>query len=254
MAMPHDLMESGALTMDMEVSQIGPRTTLLKNANAAVRLGFVRKVYGLLSMQLLLTVIVAAPFQFLDSVQLQNQTWLIGLSTIATLVCICVMVCCKDVTRTFPLNYVFLSIFTFFEAILVGFVSANFTWQSVMFCAGLTAGIFFGITVFAFKTETDFTGLGPYLFGTLLTFTCWGFILCFFAIIGIPLAWSVMFFDLLGILIFVIYSIYDTQMIMGGQHKTHQFTIDDYVFAALNIYLDIIQLFIHLVKIFGKEK
>merc|ERR1719414_201016 len=121
--MPYDLMESGALTMDMEVSQIGPRTTLLKNANAAVRLGFVRKVYGLLSMQLLLTVIVAAPFQFMDSVQLQNQTWLIGLSAIATLLCVCMMACCKDVTRTYPLNYSVLLVFTIFEAILVGFAS-----------------------------------------------------------------------------------------------------------------------------------
>merc|ERR1719258_829892 len=78
---------------------------------------------------------------------------------------VCTMTCAKDLTRTYPYNYVFLFAFTFFEAILVGFASANYTWQSVMLCAGLTAFIFFGLTVYAAKTETDFTGFGPMLFG-----------------------------------------------------------------------------------------
>ena len=42
---------------------------------------------------------------------------------------------------------------------------------------------------------------------------------------------------------------YDTQLIVGGAHKKHQFGVDDYVFAALNIYLDIINLFLLLLQL-----
>ncbi len=38
-----------------------------------------------------------------------------------------------------------------------------------------------------------------------------------------------------GCLIFSCYLVYDTQLILGGNHKKYQFGLDDYVFAALNI-------------------
>ena len=38
-----------------------------------------------------------------------------------------------------------------------------------------------------------------------------------------------------GCLIFSCYLVYDTQLIVGGEHKKYQFGLDDYVFAALNI-------------------
>jgi len=249
MAMPVD-MEAGTAGMQMGP----PRATLLKDANAAIRLGFVRKVYSLLSAQLVVTCLIAAPFQFLSPVQLQGQSWLLGLSVVATLVCVCAMVCCKDTARTYPMNYVLLLAFTVFEAVLVGFASASFTWQSVMLCAGMTAGTFLGLTVFAFKTKADFTGFGPMLFGAAMSLAGWGFVLCTLGAFGVPIQWGVMFYDLIGLLIFVVYTIYDTQMIIGGEHKAHQFSIDDYVFAALNIYLDIIQLFLRMLRLFGKRK
>lgn len=39
-------------------------------------------------------------------------------------------------------------------------------------------------------------------------------------------------------------------MIMGGTHK-QQISTEDYVFAALTLYLDIIQIFIHILAILG---
>jgi len=40
---------------------------------------------------------------------------------------------------------------------------------------------------------------------------------------------------------------------MGGKHQKVQFGVDDYVFAALNIYLDIINLFISLLQLMGSR-
>lgn len=244
-----------AASMDVESQVIvGGQSTLLKDAGAEVRRAFVRKVYGILSVQLLLTVAVAAPFQRMDAVQLQSQSWLLGLSVVMTILGVCVMTCCKELTRTYPTNYVLLFSFTLFEAVLVGFASAAYTWQSVMLSASLTAAIFAGLTVFAFKTKADFTGAGPMLFGALLSLISWGCTLLIMAACGVPIEWAIMFYDLVGVLMFVCYIVYDTQLIIGGEHKAHQFAIDDYVLAALNLYVDVIQLFLRLLRTMGKRK
>ena len=40
--------------------------------------------------------------------------------------------------------------------------------------------------------------------------------------------------------------VHDIQLIVGGKHKKFKFSIDDWVFAALNIYLDILNIFLQL--------
>ena len=53
----------------------------------------------------------------------------------------------------------------------------------------------------------------------------------------------------------IVYSVYllvDTQMILGGKHKSLDF--DNYVLGALIIYMDIVSLFLQILKILGKKK
>jgi hypothetical protein len=54
----------------------------------------------------------------------------------------------------------------------------------------------------------------------------------------------------LGVLLFGIYLIIDTQMILGG--KRMQFSIDDYVAAAMLLYIDIIQIFLYILAMLKK--
>ena len=56
-----------------------------------------------------------------------------------------------------------------------------------------------------------------------------------------------------GALIFMVYIVYDTQIMMGGKHK-YALDPEEYVFAALNLYLDIINLFMYLLTIIGVSK
>ena len=48
----------------------------------------------------------------------------------------------------------------------------------------------------------------------------------------------------LGVFLFGVYLIFDTQLIMGG--KRYELSIDDYVVGALILYLDIIMIFLYL--------
>lgn len=56
-----------------------------------------------------------------------------------------------------------------------------------------------------------------------------------------------------GALIFSIYLIYDTQMMMGGKHK-YSISPEEYIFAALNLYLDIVNIFIYILTIIGATR
>ena len=57
----------------------------------------------------------------------------------------------------------------------------------------------------------------------------------------------------IGATIFSVYLIIDTQMMMGGNHK-YSISPEEYVFAAVAIYLDILNIFLYLLRIFGQRK
>ena len=58
----------------------------------------------------------------------------------------------------------------------------------------------------------------------------------------------------MGAMLFSMYIVYDTQLIMGGKSRQFQYSLDDYCIAALNIYVDIIQLFLYLLQLFGDRR
>ena len=57
----------------------------------------------------------------------------------------------------------------------------------------------------------------------------------------------------LGAFIFSMYIVYDTQLMMGGKHK-YSVSPEEYIFAALNLYLDIINLFLFILRIIGSSR
>eukprot|EP00928_Gymnodinium_smaydae_P083785 TRINITY_DN67022_c0_g1_i1.p1 TRINITY_DN67022_c0_g1~~TRINITY_DN67022_c0_g1_i1.p1 ORF type:complete len:243 (+),score=33.86 TRINITY_DN67022_c0_g1_i1:69-797(+) len=242
----------------MQAQETAPLTggsSLVKNASVEIRLGFIRKVYSLLSAQLLLTVAIAAPICTLGPVWAEANQWMLVISTVVLLATMCSMMCCQKQLRSFPTNYIFLFIMTCAMSVLVGFTSAMYTWQSVVLAAGITTGIFLAMTIYAWNTTSDFTGFGPYLVGCLFALIFFGFALSIMAMCGVMVQWAMMLYDICGILLFTCYIVYDTQLILGeyGGHK-NSFSIDDYVFASLNLYLDIINLFLHILRLLGDRR
>lgn len=233
----------------------------IKDASVAVRKGFVQKVYGILVMQLALTVLIAAQIVLLASASgdvaawITRHEWLLWISVFGTFSVLCCMLCCRDVMRRYPANYIVLLTFTAFEAILIGLVSTMFTPQSLLLAAGVTTLIFVALTIYAMQAGTDFTGSGPYLFAGLLILFIFGLILGILPLIGIPIAVSTAVYDCLGVLVFSFAVIFDTQLMLGegGGHKVF-ICIDDYVFAALNLYMDIINIFLHVLSLFGERR
>jgi FtsH-binding integral membrane protein len=58
----------------------------------------------------------------------------------------------------------------------------------------------------------------------------------------------------LGLLLYSLFLIIDTQMIVGGKSMNgYECDLDDYVTGAMMLYLDIIMIFVYLLKLLGSK-
>jgi len=230
--------------------------------STAVRHGFIQKVYGILSVQLAVTTLVGGVvMKSAESMVHSNPgltLTLMMLSFAATISVMCVFMCCPDTMRSSPTNYILLSVFTLAESVLVGFISSSYTQESVLIVLGITTIVVLSLTLFACQTKYDFTGLAPYFFCASMVLFSFGFVLmlCSWCGLGGSPAFSTLrlVYACGGALLFSGYIVFDTQLIVGGKHAKYQFSLDDYCMAAINLYLDIIQLFMFLLEIFGDRR
>ena len=86
---------------------------------ATLRNGFIRKVYGILTVQMLLTIAVSAVMMYSPAVRsftLTNAPWLIWPICLLSLVVVVALCMNKD---EYPCNYAMLFLFTLIEGVLV---------------------------------------------------------------------------------------------------------------------------------------
>jgi FtsH-binding integral membrane protein len=111
---------------------------------------------------------------------------------------------------------------------------------------GITVVICFALTLFAFQTKYDFTGCGTYLFIAAIVFMIFGLLTIFFHGQIMTIVYSS-----IGALLFSFYLVYDTQ-IMLGKNK-YSISPEEYVFATLNLYLDIVNIFIYILSLISSS-
>jgi FtsH-binding integral membrane protein len=212
-----------------------------------VRKGFIVKTYGILLSQLAMTCLFIL-LTFIPAIKkyvtkdLINQPIIIVfliIFLIVTIVVCCVFSCCRDTARTVPINYILLFSFTLCMSFYCFLLCSFYDTDLVISAALLTFGATVGLTIYAANTKTDFTFCGAFLFAFL-------FILVLTAILFWWVSFSV-FYLMLGVLVYSLYLIYDTQLILGN--KTYEYSVDDYCLAALNLYIDIIYMFIKILQI-----
>jgi FtsH-binding integral membrane protein len=211
---------------------------------AAIRLGFIRKVYGILSMQMLLTTLmcvlsIASPKY--AAFQLTNP-WLLYLCLGVTLVITILLCCFRDLARRVPTNYILLSLFTLCEAYIVSAICATTKPEIVLMAAIMTCAVTIALTIYAFTTKTDFTMLG----GLLFVGCCIMLLLSIFLMFTHNKVLHIIY-SCLGVFFYSVYLIYDTQLIVGD--KSRSIGVDDFIYAALMLYMDIINLFLHILRL-----
>eukprot|EP00397_Hematodinium_sp_SG-2012_P057029 GEMP01070917.1.p1 GENE.GEMP01070917.1~~GEMP01070917.1.p1 ORF type:complete len:286 (+),score=36.89 GEMP01070917.1:106-963(+) len=226
---------------------------LSNDLDIVIRHGFIRKVFSVVGAQLVLTALISLPFYIYHDVLVHqfagSLTVMILVVSVLTMCLMCYMTCKPEIGRQYPKNYIILTLITTGMGCMVGMATMHYTGRSILIAVGMTAAITVGLMAFAMQTKYDFTGMGPYLFAALMALTLFGFILIF-----VGGAFAHKLYAGCGALLFSFYLIYDTQLIVGGNDKKFKFGIDDYVFAALTLYLDIINLFLYLLELFGDRR
>lgn len=226
----------------------------------SARSNFIRKVYSILGMQLTVTVgfVLLSMFnQAFAEYQMLNiqMFWLAFVISIISLI---VLACIPGMATKSPINTILLCIFTLSESYLVSFICTLYTPESVLNAAVATLGATLGLTLYAIKTKTDFSDMYSKCYGNFINNI--GFFWAFFCVSTFIIILNVFFIrsNALSILIAIvfagIYSLYliiDTQLIMGG--KKMQLTLDNYILGAVLLYIDIIQLFLNLLRILGNR-
>uniref|UniRef100_A0A1D1XHK6 Putative membrane protein C576.04 n=1 Tax=Anthurium amnicola TaxID=1678845 RepID=A0A1D1XHK6_9ARAE len=203
-----------------------------------IRMAFVRKVYSILATQLFLTMVMGAVFMYNESAKqwVQSNRWAVWVSMISTFVLLFALIWKR---RSYPTNYVLLSLFTFVEAYAIGVTVTYFAKELVLQALIITFGIFVALTLFTLQTQWDFSGLFPFLYGALWLIVILGFVQIFIRFSST--------FDLIlatGIaIVFCGFIIYDTYNIM------HRLSPEEYVMAAVELYLDLLNLFLAILRI-----
>ncbi|XP_059538798.1 protein lifeguard 2 [Myotis daubentonii] len=218
-----------------------------------VRRVFIRKVYTILLIQLLVTVSVVALFTFCDPVKdyIQANPGWYWASYVVFFVTYLTLACCSGPRRYFPWNMILLTIFTLSMAYLTGMLSSYYNTTSVLLCLSITALVCLSVTIFSFQTKFDFTSCQGVLFVLLTTLFFSGLILA----ILLPfqyVPWLHAVYAVLGAGVFTLFLAFDTQLLMGN--RRHTLSPEEYVFGALNIYLDIIYIFTFFLQIFGTSR
>jgi hypothetical protein len=136
---------------------VGAESKYIDDADKLVRLGFIRKVYGILSLQLSVTLALVLAFAY--SSVLRNYVAahpaILIVSIVLTFVFLFALSCFPSVARTYPTNYLCLAGFTLCQSLLVGTIASTYSPDTVVKAVVATGAITLGLTLFAFQTRIE---------------------------------------------------------------------------------------------------
>ncbi|XP_068017044.1 protein lifeguard 4 [Melanerpes formicivorus] len=211
--------------------------TNVASSSVHIRMAFLRKVYGILSLQVLLTTVTAAVFLYTPGMQAFLHAWpaLLFLSGLGSLAFILALIFFR---HKHPVNLYLLFGVTLLEAVTVAFAVSFYDLSIVLQAFILTTAVFLGLTAYTLQSKRDFSRLGGGLFTCLWILILSCFLRMFFFNETVELV-----FAAAGALLFCGFIIYDTHLLM------HRLSPEEYILAAINLYFDFINLFLHLLHL-----
>ncbi|XP_054093778.1 protein lifeguard 2 isoform X7 [Callithrix jacchus] len=185
--------------------------------DASVRRAFIIKVFLILSVQLVITMVITSVFIFWEALKVWvlKTPWFIYTIFPAFFLVFIMLACCGNLRRQVPANYILLGVFTVLQGLLLGAISAFYKADEVLWATAATALVTLALTLFALHTK-----------------------------------WLHLLYAGLGTVLFSLYLVMDVQLMLGGHHR-YSLDPEEYVFAVLNIYLDFINLFLFILRLIG---
>ncbi|XP_013996242.1 protein lifeguard 1 isoform X2 [Salmo salar] len=211
-----------------------------------IRKAFIRKVFSVVTLQLLVTFSIVCVFTFSSVVRaaVQSNIWIYLSSYILFAVVAISLSYSNSFSRSHPWNLVGLSVVTLTLSYLVGTVASFHDTTAVVIAMGATVAISFTIIIFSAQTRVDFTICNGILLVLAVDLLMFSFFCSFFYSNVLQIVYGS-----LGALLFSLFLAIDCQLVMGRQK--YALDPEEYVFAALILYLDIINIFLYLLIIMG---
>nr|XP_057940418.1 protein lifeguard 2-like isoform X7 [Doryrhamphus excisus]XP_057940419.1 protein lifeguard 2-like isoform X7 [Doryrhamphus excisus] len=144
-----------------------------------------------------------------------------------------------------------LLLFSVYSRYIVYCRQSFYNTKSVMICLGITTAVCLLVTILSFQTKVDVTSYQ----GVLLIFCMVMFISGLVLAAVLPflyVPWLDTTYAVLGAILFTMFLAFDTQLLMGN--KRYTMSPEEYIFATLSIYLDIVYIFSFFLQIFGTRQ
>ena len=233
--------------VDIKSSQNSEDDQIIKDQ---IRNGFIRKVFGIVTFQLIFSFsfILFCQAKSIKNFIAHNEGFcviLFSISTIIFILSVCVISCNKELARKVPTNYILLFCVTLSESILSAAAAINYPLEIVITAILLTIAASIGIICYTLKTKRDLSYCGMTLFALISQLFFFGFLNLIFRSNFLNLVYT-----FLSAVMFGLYLVYDVQLISGKFGR--EYSVDDYIFAAMELYIDIIRLFLEILRILSK--
>ena len=215
---------------------------------------FMQRVYGWMAAGLLLTAFIAwqvASSQELLRVIVFNPPIFYGL-IIAELAIVFGMSALSGRLSAMVIAGCFI-VYSILNGLTLSVIFLAYTMTSISQTFIISAGMFGGMSVYGFITKRDLTSVGNFMIMGL-----WGIILA--SIINLffhsePMAYLISF---LAVFIFLGLTAYDTQKLkriaLTSGDEESESLMKVTIFGALTLYLDFINIFLHLLRLLGNRK
>ncbi|CAA3029191.1 BI1 [Olea europaea subsp. europaea] len=216
----------------------------LMQESPKLRWAFIRKVYSIIIVQLLVTIAVASVVVTVHPIAAFFSTTRIGLAIYIVIILIPLIVLCPlyFYQQKHPVNFFLLGIFTVAFGFALGVVCAYYSGKVILETIILTAVLVISLTIYTFwaaKRGEDFKFLPAFIFGCLIVLLLFILIQIFFPLGSL----SVTIYGVLISIVFCAYIIYDTNNLIK------RFSFDEYIWASISLYLDVLNLFLYLLDV-----
>uniref|UniRef100_A0A914HHK1 Uncharacterized protein n=1 Tax=Globodera rostochiensis TaxID=31243 RepID=A0A914HHK1_GLORO len=215
-----------------------------------IRAAFVRKVFFLVAVMLgVVTVMCALPYMHPPLMAFTKNNFGLYLGSLITfLVVYFALMCCDGVRRSFPTNLICTGILTLSIGFVTMVITAYYSVESVVMAAAITTVSCAGIALFALVTKRDITSMLGFVLIATMVLMLFGFMVIMSSFFFHSRILHIVYASL-GALLFMFYLAIDIQMIMGG--RKYEISPEEHIFAAIILFMDIIQIFWFILSIFG---
>ena len=212
-----------------------------------LRKKFVRKTLFTFSLSLFTTLGFCIGFKNIPTIdtfiksELGEALYILSVSTTFFTMFVCL--CCEDLLRKSPSKYIIYSLFVLAVSYSLGITSLYIRSDILYISIIITTGTTTSLILYSFIATRDFTEYYTYLVAIFMCLIFIGIVNIFFnnTIIQIVISGG-------GALFFACFIVFDMQMILGQKHIKYKYSIDDFILAAMSLYLDVINMFLYIIQ------